>query len=127
VVCAKSIRMALVERDGKRYACRPIRKGIQVAHTFVSCHRQLCGPLSTDFFNANPTAMLTPKVSWKLRAQEPFLVCLIDEIVKLQYGFRKVGTSFSQWFAGCYSGAFTVFTIECDAFYLVFKSFILRL
>ena len=51
----------LLERDGKRYACRLSDKGTRVALMFVLFHKQLCGPLANSLFHHLPDAASSPK------------------------------------------------------------------
>jgi hypothetical protein len=44
----------LVDRDGKRYACRLTTKGVDVALLFLFFHRRLCGPLAYSRFHHRP-------------------------------------------------------------------------
>jgi hypothetical protein len=51
----------LLERDGKRYACRLSDQGTKVALMFVLFHKQLCGPLANSLFHHQPDAASCPK------------------------------------------------------------------
>jgi hypothetical protein len=51
----------LLERDGKRYACRLSDKGTKVALMFVLFHKQLCGPLANSLFHHQPDTASCPK------------------------------------------------------------------
>jgi len=44
----------LLERDGRHYAYRLTRKGIQVALLFLFFHKRLCGPLANSCFHHRP-------------------------------------------------------------------------
>ncbi len=50
----------LVERDGRRYACRLTGKGVQVALLFLFFHKQLCGPLANSRFHHKPDEKRKP-------------------------------------------------------------------
>lgn len=51
----------LLERDGKRYACRFSDKGTKAALMFVLFHKQLCGPLANSLFHHQPDPASRPK------------------------------------------------------------------
>ncbi len=53
--------MALLERDGKRYAYRLTDKGLKVALLFLLFHKRLCGPLANSLFHHQPDAAHRPK------------------------------------------------------------------
>ena len=44
----------LLQRDGRRYAYRLTRKGVQVALLFLFFHKRLCGPLAHSRFQHQP-------------------------------------------------------------------------
>jgi hypothetical protein len=50
----------LIERAGKRYACRLTHKGNKAALLFVPFHKRVCGPLANNLFNSPPSAEPKP-------------------------------------------------------------------
>ena len=44
----------LLQRDGRRYACRLTTKGVDVALLFLFFHKRLCGPLANSRFHHKP-------------------------------------------------------------------------
>ena len=52
--------MALLQRDGSRYAYRLTAKGVQVALLFLFFHKRLCGPLANSRFHHRPDPHYRP-------------------------------------------------------------------
>jgi hypothetical protein len=52
---------ALLQRDGKRYAYRLTKKGVQLALLFLFFHKRLCGPLANSRFHHQPDPAHRPE------------------------------------------------------------------
>jgi hypothetical protein len=71
----------LLERDGRRYAYRLTRKGVDVALLFLFFHKRLCGPLAHSRFHHKPDPALRPNS--KLEAAYHAADKAIENIVNL--------------------------------------------
>jgi hypothetical protein len=71
----------LLQRDGRRYAYRLTRKGVDVALLFLFFHKRLCGPLANSRFHHKPDPASRPNS--KLEAAYHRADQAIENIVNL--------------------------------------------